>query len=124
MKYVILVKAGSREPEIVGLEETKSIYIYTELARLLNVPLVEVVKTKKMKKLTEDPETKKFMCMLIDDMGFSRENPVVNPVGSYLYDGTIVGDILLATIEMQPFEHIVDGFDSEEEALKWFNKIK
>lgn len=122
MKYVILVKAGSREPEVIGLDETKS--IYTELARLLNVPLVEVVKTQKMKKLTEDPETKKFMCMLIDDIGFSRENPIVNPIGSYLYEGTIVGDILLATIELQPFEHIVDGFDSEEEALKWFNKIK
>lgn len=122
MKYVILVKAGSRKPEIVEVSETKS--IYSELAKIINVPLVEIVKTEKMKKMTEVSGTKKFMCMAIDDMGFSRETPVVNPVGSYLYDGTIVGDVVLCTIELHPFEHIVDGFNSEEEALEWFNKIK
>lgn len=122
MKYVILFKADSDKVWTLGVDETKP--IYSELARIIDVPLVEIVKTQKMKSMTEDPETGEFMCMAIDDVGIYAENLIQNSLGSYLYNGPIYGDIVLCKYKVKPFEHVVEAFDSEEEAMEWLHKIK
>ena len=120
MKYIIVYRAVQDNYEIIAIDETKD--LFRELTKVLEVPIVEIVKTQRMLNLTKD-ENNKFMCMVIDDMGALRDNPVRNTLGSYLYGDTIVGDIALCKYDLDAYENVVLPFDSIDEALEWASNV-
>lgn len=122
MKIAVVYLAKTDEVVAFDFDETKNPYF--EFSRILDVDLVEIVRNKKMKDMTLDKETGMYLCMAVDETGLWNENPIENNLGSYLYEGIIVGDIILTKYKEDGEFSTPVGFDSLEEANEWLAKIK
>jgi hypothetical protein len=98
---------------IVDVSKNPGDFLYAKLAHEIGGSLVERVSPMGLKKP---------YCMFVDEEGLLKENPVVNPLASYLYGShihghPIVGDVLFGKNIMTDDGPDVGGL-TEIEAMK------
>ena len=122
MSVVVFNDAKNGESKYIELES--EYFTMDKAAELLNVNMVEIVKTPMLVDATFNSKEKAFLGILIDEIGLWKKEIIYNELASQVYPPGIAGDVMFVKIlDNFPFGYSIAPFEDKEEAKEWLDKL-
>lgn len=122
MSVVVFNSAKTGESKYIELES--EYFTMDKAAELLNVSIIEVVKTPMLLDATYNREENTFLGILIDEAGLWKKEIVYNELASQVYPPGIAGDVIFVKILNNPWTgYSIAPFEDKEEAKEWLDKL-